>query len=103
VSVGSSGEDWVDQTERKHWVRVGAFAFVVTLISWATTWDGLSGTWVGDDWHIVSNYLYEDWSELAAVFKRNAASYLFGDDEIGPYRPVTMFTLIATHLLMPRP
>ena len=89
--------------ERKHWVRLGAFALVVTLISWAATWVGLSGTWVGDDWHMVNNYLYEDWSELAAVFKRNAASYLFGDDKIGPYRPVTMFTLLATHLLVPRP
>jgi len=64
----------VEQTKRKHWVRLGAFAFVVTLISWAATWVGLSGTWVGDDWHMVNNYLYEDWAELAVVFKRNAAS-----------------------------
>jgi len=93
----------VEQTKRKHWVRLGALAFVLALISWAATWVGLSGTWVGDDWHMVDNYLYEDWAELAAVFKRNAASYLFGEDKIGPYRPVTMFTLIATHLLTPRP
>jgi len=51
---------------------------------------------------MVNNYLYEDWTELAAVFKRNAASYLFGE-KIDPYRPVAMFTLIATHLLTPRP
>jgi hypothetical protein len=51
----------------------------------------LSGTWVGDDWHMVNNYLYEDWTELAAVFKRNATSCLFGE-KIGPYRPVAMFT-----------
>jgi hypothetical protein len=52
---------------------------------------------------MVNNYFYEDWAELAAVFKRNAASYLFDENRIGPYRPVTMFTLIATHLLVPRP
>lgn len=93
----------MNETARKHWVHLGAFAFALTLISWAATWAGLTGTWVGDDWHMVNNYLYEDWSELTAVFKRNAASYLFGEDKIGPYRPVTMFTLIATHLLLPEP
>jgi hypothetical protein len=91
VSVGSKAEGGVDRTKRQRWVRLGAFAFVVTLISWAATWAGLSGTWVGDDWHMVNNYLYEDWTELAAVFKRNATSCLFGE-KIGPYRPVAMFT-----------
>lgn len=93
----------MEQTKRQHLVRLGAVAFVLALISMVATWIGLSGTWVGDDWHMVNNYLYEDWTELATVFKRNAASYLFGEDKIGPYRPVTMFTLIATHLLAPKP
>lgn len=56
----------VEQTKRKHWVRLGAFAFVLALISLLATWVGLSGTWVGDDWHMVNNYLYEDWAELGA-------------------------------------
>ena len=69
----------------------------------AATWVGLSGSWVGDDWHMVHNYLYGDWAELGAVFRRNAASYLFVEDKVGPYRPATMLTLIATHLLAPEP
>ncbi len=52
---------------------------------------------------MVHNRLYEDWGELAAVFRRNAASYLFESRRVGPYRPVTMFTLIGTHLLVPHP
>ncbi len=76
---------------------------MVVAVSWAATWVGLSGTWVADDWHMVQNYLYGDWAELGAVFKRNAASYLFVEDKVGPYRPATMWTLIATHLLAPAP
>jgi len=93
----------VRQAERQHWARLGGFAFVLALLSCAATWVGLSGTWVGDDWHMVNNYLYGDWAELGAVFKRNAASYLFSEDRVGPYRPVTMVTLIAAHLLAPEP
>ena len=52
---------------------------------------------------MVKNVFYQEWTELPAVFKRNAASYLFSPDKVGPYRPVTMFTLIATHLVAPRP
>ena len=89
--------------ERRHGLRLGGFAIVVVALSWAATWVGLSGTWVGDDWHMVQNYLYGDWAELGAVFKRNAASYLFVEDKVGPYRPATMLTLIATHLLAPEP
>lgn len=91
------------KTERKHWLGLGGFALVVLVASLAATWVGLCGTWVGDDWHMVNNYLYGDWAELGAVFKRNAASYLFVEDKVGPYRPATMLTLIATHLLSPNP
>jgi hypothetical protein len=52
---------------------------------------------------MVGNYLYGDWAELGAVFKRNAGYYLFTEDKVGPYRPVTMLTLLATHLLVPEP
>ena len=89
--------------ERRHELRLGGFAIVVVAVSWAATCVGLSGTWVGDDWHMVHNYLYGDWAELGAVFQRNAASYLFVEDKVGPYRPATMLTLIATHLLAPEP
>jgi len=93
----------VERAERQHWVRLGGFALLLVLVSLAATWVGLSGNWVGDDWHMVKNYLYADWAELGAVFKRNAADYLFGEDKAGPYRPVTMLTLIASHLLTPKP
>ena len=89
------------QTEREHWIRLGGFAFALVVVSLVTTWAGLSGSWVGDDWHMVNNYLYSDWAELGAVFKRNAAYYLFTEDKVGPYRPVTMLTLLATHLVAP--
>jgi hypothetical protein len=89
--------------ERQHGTRLGGFAILVVAVSWAATWVGLSGSWVGDDWHMVHNYLYGDWAELGAVFQRNAASYLFVEDKVGPYRPATMLTLIATHLLAPEP
>ncbi|MBT8206778.1 MAG: hypothetical protein KJO18_00775, partial [Acidimicrobiia bacterium] len=89
--------------ERRHWHRPMGFAFALGAVSIAATWVGLSGSWVGDDWHMVHNYLYGDWAELGAVFKRNAASYLFVEGKVGPYRPATMLTLIATHLLAPEP
>ncbi len=89
--------------ERRHWLGRGEFAILLAVLSLAATWVGLSGHWVGDDWHMVRNYLYRDWTELGAVFQRNAASYLFAEDQVGPYRPVTMFTLIGTHVLVPAP
>jgi len=89
--------------ERRHRLGLVGFAILLVALSWAATWLGLSGTWVGDDWHMVHNYLYGDWAELGAVFRRNAASYLFVEDKVGPYRPATMVTLIATHLLAPEP
>jgi len=89
--------------ERRHGLRLGGVAILVVAVSWAATWVGLSGSWVGDDWHMVNNFLYGDWAELGAVFKRNAASYLFVEDKVGPYRPVKMLTMIATHLLAPEP
>lgn len=82
---------------------MAGFAFLLACVSLGATWVGLCGTWVGDDWHMVNNYLYGDWAELGAVFKRNAASYLFVEDKVGPYRPATMLTLLATHLLAPEP
>lgn len=93
----------MEHTDRKHWIRLTAFALVLVAVSLMTTWVGLAGSWVGDDWHMVGNYLYGDWAELGAVFQRNAAYYLFTDDKVGPYRPVTMLTLLATHLLAPEP
>lgn len=93
----------MEQTDRKHWHRLAGFATTLGVISLVASWAGLAGSWVGDDWHMVGNYLYGDWAELGSVFKRNAAYYLFTDDRVGPYRPITMLTLLATHLLMPEP
>ncbi|MEM7136475.1 MAG: hypothetical protein AAF500_07850 [Myxococcota bacterium] len=84
-------------------MRWFAPALALGALSLCATWVGLTGHWVGDDWHMVDNYLYQDWAELGAVFQRNAAYYLFADDQVGPYRPVTMLTLVGTHLLSPRP
>ncbi|MEM7434394.1 MAG: hypothetical protein AAF436_04510 [Myxococcota bacterium] len=78
-------------------------ALALGAVSLCATWVGLSGDWVGDDWHMVDNYVYQDWAELGAVFHRNAAYYLFAEDQVGPYRPITMLTLVGTHLLSPRP
>ncbi len=93
----------MEPTKRQQWIRLVGFALVLALVSLLATCIGLSGSWVADDWHMVDNYLYADWAELGAVFKRNAAYYLFTDDKVGPYRPVTMLTLLATHLLAPGP
>lgn len=93
----------MDKTEPKHWFWLAGFAAVLALVSLLATWAGLAGSWVGDDWHMVGSYLYGDWAELGAVFQRNAGYYLFTDDKVGPYRPVTMLTLLGTHLLVPRP
>lgn len=93
----------MEPTKQQHWIRLAGFALVLALVSLLATCIGLSGGWVSDDWHMVNNYLYADWAELGAVFKRNAAHYLFTDDKVGPYRPVTMLTLLATHLLAPEP
>jgi len=79
------------------------FALVFAVVSIVATWAGLTGSWVGDDWHMVNNYLYSDWAELGAVFKRNAAYYLFTEDQAGPYRPTTMLTLLGSHLLVAKP
>lgn len=87
----------------KQRLHLWGFGAGVVLASVLATWVGLSGSWVGDDWHMVNNYLYGDWAELGAVFERNAAYYLFTDDKVGPYRPATMLTLLATHLLVSEP
>lgn len=89
------------KSKRQQWAWAVVFGLILALVSIAATWAGLSGTWVGDDWHMVHNYMYADWAELGKVFQRNAASYLFVEDKVGPYRPITMLTLIAAHLVSP--
>ena len=89
--------------QRNDGLRLGGLAILAVAVSWAATWVGLSGSWVGEDWHMIHNDLYGDWAELGAVFKRNAASYLFVEDKVGSHRPATMLALIATHLLAPAP
>lgn len=88
-----------ESNRRRGWF----FAAAIACLSLAATWVGLSGTWVGDDWHMVDSLVYRDWAELGAVFQRNAAYYLSADDKVGPYRPITMLSLIGTHLIQPSP
>ncbi len=93
----------MEQTERKHWMGPAGVALTLGLTSLLASRAGLAGSWVGDDWHMVGNYLYGDWAQLGAVFEHNAAHYLFTESKVGPYRPVTMLSLLATHLLVPEP
>lgn len=84
-------------------MALGGVALLVGIASLWATWAGLGGSWVADDWHMVHSYLYGDWAELGAVFRRNAGYYLFTEDQTGPYRPITMLTLLGTHLIAPEP
>jgi len=85
--------------ERPRWLAFGALC-LVSLLAAAR---GLSGSWVGDDFHMLSGPYYGDWAEVFRVFTRNAGHYLSHPNPTGPYRPVTMFTLLATHALVPSP
>lgn len=85
--------------ETPRWLAFGALAFVSLLAAMR----GLSGSWVGDDFHMLSGPYYGDWAEVFRVFTRNAGHYLSDPNPRGPYRPVTMFTLLASHALVPRP
>jgi hypothetical protein len=86
--------------------RVG-FAFGLTsLLLIFVALPGLLGGWVGDDFHMLSSPLYGDWAEVWRVFTRHAGHYLGKPDDLGetwPYRPVTMFTLLFPHALVPQP
>lgn len=85
--------------ERPRWLAFGALG-LVSLLAAAR---GLSGSWVGDDFHMLSGPYYGDWAEVFRVFTRNAGHYLSDPNPSGPYRPVTMFTLLASHALVPSP
>jgi hypothetical protein len=86
--------------------RVGfAFGMTSLLVIFAAM-PGLFGGWVGDDFHMVSSPLYGDWGEVWRVFTRHAGHYLGKPDDVSetwPYRPVTMFTLLLPHALVPHP
>jgi hypothetical protein len=75
----------------------------LALVSLVAAMPGLSGSWVGDDFHMVGSPYYGHWPDLFRVFTRTAGHYLGDPNPTGPYRPVTMFTLLATHALAPRP
>lgn len=85
--------------ETPRWVPFGALA----LVSLVAAMPGLAGSWVSDDFHMVGSPYYGHWAEVFRVFTRNAGHYLSDPNPTGPYRPVTMFTLLASHALVPRP
>ncbi len=87
---------------RPRWL---AFA-VIALISLLAAMPGLLGSWVGDDFHMLRNPYYGNWTHVWDVFTRNAHHYQAVDGVAttsGPYRPVTMFTLLLSHALIPKP
>jgi hypothetical protein len=87
---------------RPWWLAFAAIA----LVSFLASMPGLFGSWVGDDFHMVNNPYYGNWTHVWDVFTRNAGHYLAADGHpttSGPYRPVTMFTLLLPHALVPKP
>lgn len=87
---------------RPQWLVFAVISFVALLASMP----GLLGSWVGDDFHMLSSRYYGEWTHVWDVFTRNARHYQVADEVptmSGPYRPVTMFTLLLSHVLVPKP
>lgn len=88
---------------RPRWLPFAA----ITLVSLLASMPGLLGSWVGDDFHMLTSPYYGDWAQVWRVFTRHAGHYLATSDAdpstTGPYRPVTMFTLLLPHALVAKP
>ena len=87
---------------RPRWLLFAA----ITVISLLASMPGLLGSWVGDDFHMLTSPYYGDWAQVWRVFTRHAGHYLATDGDpttTGPYRPVTMFTLLLSHALVAKP
>lgn len=87
---------------RRRWLIFAA----ISIVSLIASMPGLLGSWVGDDFHMLSSRYYGEWKDVWQVFTRHAGHYLEADgdpSETGPYRPVTMFTLLLSHALVPAP
>jgi hypothetical protein len=67
----------------------------------------VGGGWVYDDLQMVGNAAMDDAGDVLAVFARTSADYLGGAHEGGSetrtWRPITMLTLVATHVVAPSP
>lgn len=77
------------------------------LVSLLAASPGLCGSWVHDDLNMVGNPNYAD-THLLEVVRRHSGTYGAAQSgDVGAmtqtYRPFTMLTLVATHLLAPRP
>lgn len=87
---------------RRGWLIFAA----ISIVSLLAAMPGLLGSWVGDDFHMLSSRYYGEWKDVWHVFTRHAGHYLEADGDpsgSGPYRPVTMFTLLLSHALVPAP
>jgi len=89
----------------QRWRVALGFGAIAALVLVAAL-PGLLGSWVGDDFHMLSSRLYGDWSEIPRVFSRHAGHYLDKTKDTAttwPYRPVTMLTLLVPHAVVPQP
>jgi hypothetical protein len=94
-----------ERLSARRWMGVAAaLAVIVSALACAP---GLLGTWVYDDRTMLDNPLYDEVSDALQVFSYNSADYIgrgeLNRDATTTYRPVTMFTLVATHALAPKP
>lgn len=80
----------------------------LALLSLLASWPGLGGSWVHDDLNMLGNPHYRDADDVLSVFVRHSGMYARNPSpdasaESQTYRPITMLTLVATHVLAPHP
>jgi hypothetical protein len=83
-------------------------AALLAVISLLAMSPGLLGSWVHDDLNMLHNPNYDDLSDVPRVVTRHSGVYApsggAGDGAMSQtYRPLTMLTLVVTHVLLPRP
>lgn len=96
------------RSRRSAWVGVVA----VVLLSLTAASPGLMGSWVYDDWWMQASPLYRHGGDIPATLTRTSTDYLRRADQTpeerarergGAYRPMTMLTLVTTHVVAPNP
>jgi hypothetical protein len=74
----------------------------VLAIATIAAWPALTGSWVYDDLRMLENPYYEDWNDVRASLLRTSNDYLTDLSSTSrgqyTYRPITMFTLVLTHV-----
>jgi hypothetical protein len=96
-------------TDRKPW-RKRAVLWGLLALSLVASLPGLAGSWIHDDINMLDNPKYDGIDDALSVFARHSGSYDKRKDSahddnalVQTYRPVTAFTLVATHALAPVP